>query len=153
MMPRKRNTEEARRYEAMIGKGVERRRREREAPLLCAEAPGLVELSIELTECGQGAGFPDVTFIRRFVLATAPALFLVACGDPLCAGGGHDLSPPVMSALGSQQRELRGETKCRGTVGEVTCTRCVRFVMTAAFDDALRTRAMQGESLGSSSSS
>lgn len=120
----------------MIAGSVERRRREREAPLLRAQVPGLVGLSIEVRECGQGAGMPDIAYVRRFVLATAPALVLFACGEPLCEGGGYDLSPAMMPALGAHTCELRGVVSCAGTVGDEGCTRCLRYAMTATFEDA-----------------
>ena len=140
MMPHKRSAESWRRSQATNGRAAERRRRERDAPLLREEVPHLLSLFIEIKESGQGSGLPDATHIRRFVLATAPALFLFACGEPACEGGGHDISPEVTVALRSRQPELLGSSRCAGMVNEAACVREVHFVMKATFDTDPRVR-------------
>ena len=101
MTNRERTAEARRRVAAATSRASERRERERAAPLLCEEAPGLLSLAVEVTESGQGPGVPDNTYTRRFALETAPALFLFACGEHLCEGGGHDISLQVMAGVAS----------------------------------------------------
>lgn len=149
MMSRRGNAESQRRRAGATGRAAERRQREREASLLRDEVPALVGLSIEVKEGGQGLGMPDLTYIRRFALETAPALFLLACGEPLCEGGGHDISAGVMEALRAGRAVLRGETRCHGLVGAEACTRNVRFIMTATFEDPLRVRSSQAPAVPS----
>ena len=62
---------------------AERRRREDEAPRLSEQVRDLESLRLELEErCGDTGASPKYT--RRFVVARAPALFFVPCGDPRC---------------------------------------------------------------------
>lgn len=136
MTNRERTAEARRRVAAATSRASERRERERAAPLLCEEAPGLLSLAVEVTESGQGPGVPDNTYTRRFALETAPALFLFACGEHLCEGGGHDISLQVMAALRVRRSRLRGETTCPGMVGDRACTRKIRFELTATFEEA-----------------
>lgn len=145
MMSHKRTAESRRRDAGAASSAAERRRREGDAPLLCDEAPGLTSLSIEIKVSGQGPGMPDTRYIRRFALATAPALVLFACGEPRCEAGGHDISAEVMAALRAKQPELQGETVCQGTVGTEGCTRTVHYEVVATFDDAGRVGALETE--------
>jgi hypothetical protein len=139
MMTRHRSTWSSRKDPIAIARAAqsaERFRRELEAPLLRTEVPDLIELSIELAEGGQG-GMPETRHVRRFVLATARALFLIPCGNPLCQGGGHDISTVVMGALRSHRLEQAGDSPCSGTVDAVPCTRTVHFVVRGTYEDSL----------------
>jgi hypothetical protein len=103
---------------------AERRRREDEAPRLSDQVPTLKSLRIELEECfGSGA----TKHVRRFVVSSARALFLVPCGDPRCTDGEHDLTHPVMHALRAGETSFHGSDDCTGSIGSSVCSRVLRF--------------------------
>ena len=112
---------------------AERRQREDEAPRLGAEVPELVSLSLEIEERSDAIGMPAPKHVRRVVVANAPALFLVACGDPHCDSPGHDVTSTIMRALRSRQTTFKGEDQCRGSLNTGLCTRVVQFEATAAY--------------------
>jgi hypothetical protein len=109
---------------------AERRRREDEAPRLRQEVPNLARLQLDIEErTGVGAK----THTRRVVIDSAPALFLVPCGDPRCVEGEHDLTTPVMQALRSRKAVFHGEDPCSGAVGPSTCSRVLHFDVIAEY--------------------
>jgi hypothetical protein len=110
-----------------------RRQREDDAPRLLDEAQGLQSFFISLTESDQQSADPASRYIRRFVLATAPALFIFPCGDHKCRGGGHDITPMILAGLRGHQSRTEGENRCAGLKGEVSCTRVLHFEAVAAF--------------------
>lgn len=122
MMPR-RNNQAALRF-------AERRRREDEALKLGQQVPDLDSLEIEIEE-RSGAG--GTKHIRRFMVDHAPALFLVACGDPRCTEGEHDLTHEVMRALRARQTSFRGTDECAGSIGTSSCLRVIHFDGTARY--------------------
>ncbi len=104
---------------------AERRRREDEAPRLSEQVHDLESLRLELEErSGDTAASPKYT--RRFVVARAPALFFVPCGDPRCLDGGHDLTSTVMHALRRQQTSFEADDTCSGALGNSQCGRVLR---------------------------
>jgi hypothetical protein len=123
MMPLRRNNPAALRF-------VERRRREDEAPKLRGQVPGLTSLVIKIEERAGGGGSKH---IRRFVIDSAPALFLVPCGDPRCSEGDHDLTFAVMRALRAHQTSFQGSDDCTGVIGSSSCLRVVHFDGTAQY--------------------
>lgn len=122
---------------ARAAQSAERSRRELEAPLLRSEVPDLTGLSIEVVEGGQGGNMPDTRHVRRFVLSTARALFLIPCGNVLCQGGGHDITDAVMGALRSHRPEQVGDSPCSGSVDATPCTRSVHFIVRGTFEDTI----------------
>src|ERR1700688_4951904 len=87
---------------------AERRRREEDGPRLSDKVRDLHALRLELEErCGATGAAQKYT--RRFVVARAPALFFVPCGDPRCLDGGHDLTSTVMHALRTQQTTFQAD--------------------------------------------
>jgi hypothetical protein len=70
---------------------------------------------------------------RHVVVDRAPSLFLVACGDPRCIDGEHDLTATVMRALRSRETVFHGEDECRGSLGPSACSRVLRFEATAHY--------------------
>ncbi len=109
---------------------AERRQRENDAPRLSAEVPGLVSLRLEIEERG---GSPQPKYIRRIMVDTAPALFLLPCGDPRCVDGGHDVTAAVMQALRARRTHFEGTDECHGNVGSSACTRVVHFEASADY--------------------
>ena len=123
MMPYRKNSLAAQRF-------AERRRREDEAPRLCDQVPALRSLRIEIEECfGSGA----TKYVRRYVIDSARALFLMPCGDPRCADGEHDLTYSVMHALRARETSFHGTDDCAGTIGSSVCSRVLRFDGTAEY--------------------
>lgn len=111
---------------------AERRRREDEAPRLKVEVPSLEKFDLEISEFKGVAGLTS-THVRRVVIAQAPVLFEIPCGDPSCKEGGHDLTHAVMRELRGYQSLFAGEDVCTGMVGSAPCGRVVRYVARAAY--------------------
>jgi hypothetical protein len=109
---------------------AERRRREDEAPRLHEQVPNLVSLKLEIED---RSGVGGTTHTRRVVVAQAPALFLVPCGDPRCIDGEHDLTTTVMRALRQRETVFKGQDECRGTVGPSPCSRVLHFDAVAEY--------------------
>src|ERR1700685_4293591 len=72
----KRHSEAAERF-------AERRRREDEAPRLHTRVPALAPLRLEVEERRPASPVVDSRHMRHIV-DTAPALFMLPCGDPAC---------------------------------------------------------------------
>jgi hypothetical protein len=109
---------------------AERRRREDDAPRLHEQVPNLVSLKLEIED---RSGVGGTTHTRRVVVAQAPALFLVPCGDPRCMDGEHDLTTMVMRALRQQETAFKGQDECRGSVGPSACSRVLHFDAVAEY--------------------
>lgn len=125
LLGRRRNGLGAQRFE-------ERRRREDDAPRLGDRVPGLVSLRLDVSE---QSGPGEIRHVRHVVVDTAPALFLVCCGDARCRGGGHDVTGTVLAALGARTSRFEGEDRCCGTLGstESPCERVLRFEAVAVY--------------------
>lgn len=82
------------------------------------------------------AGVTSTSHIRRVVVDSAPALFLVPCLDPRCLDGEHDLTWPVMHALRARDTTFQGSDDCRGSVGSANCPRVVHFNAFAEYKPA-----------------
>jgi hypothetical protein len=122
-----------RRNDEAAQRSAERRRRENEAPRLIAEVPELDTLRLEVEERRAGSVVAEASHIRRIVVATAPALFELTCGDPSCRDGGHDLTYPIMRNLRQGLTRFEGEDNCRGRLGMGDCSRELRFVAIATY--------------------
>jgi len=126
----RRHGEAAQRFE-------ERRRREDEAPRLQAELPRLRTLKLEVEErTGDGVVSAEPAHIRRVVVESAPALFVLSCGDARCKDGGHDITQTVMAALRAGMARFEGEDECTGSQGSGYCARVLRYVGVATYGDA-----------------
>jgi hypothetical protein len=104
-----------------------------EAPRLSQEIPNLKTLRLSVEEWRGGGEIPGSTHVRLFVVSTAPAFFLVPCGDPRCKDGGHDITHEIMSALRSGTTQFQGEYGCGGSVGGGECSRLLRYTVTATY--------------------
>jgi hypothetical protein len=111
----------------------ERRIREDEAPRLREAFPGLVSLQIVVVE---EANATTMTHRRHVVIANAPVLFLVSCGDKACEDGGHDITTDVMTSLAHAQSQSEGEHPCAGQVATVPCARRIRYTICAEYAQA-----------------
>jgi hypothetical protein len=112
---------------------AERRRREDAAQRLAEVVPNLDTLRLEIAERRAGAPVADVSHIRRIVVAHAPALFVVPCGDPACKDGGHDLTDIIMHGLRSHSETFEGEDSCTGQIGTADCHRVMHCVAIATY--------------------
>ena len=70
---------------------------------------------------------------RRVVVEHAPALFLVACGDPACRDGGHDITGDILRGLREHRAEIRGEDTCFGSTGSAECGRVIGYAAFAEY--------------------
>jgi hypothetical protein len=108
----------------------ERRKREDDAPRLRDDVPQLVSLQIEMTE---HAGTSTTKHRRHVVVASAPSLFVVPCGDKDCEDGGHDITAEVMRSLRQGKAHIEGEHNCEGQVGSAPCTRRLQYQTSAEY--------------------
>jgi hypothetical protein len=108
----------------------ERRRREDDAPRISTLFPDLLGLKISVEERSTTA---TPKYIRRIVVTSAPALFLLPCSDPHCSDGGHDVTQEMMNALRAQKSAFNGTHECNGTIGATPCRRVIWFNAEAEF--------------------
>ena len=113
-------------------RSAERRKREDEARRLVNEVPALKSVRIEIVE-----HIPTGTtkHVKLVVVAHAPALFLVPCGDSDCHDE-HDLTHEVMGALRARQPELCGTSHCRGGIRNGNCSRYISYRVLAEYTAA-----------------
>jgi hypothetical protein len=115
-------------------RATERRERENSAPRLVDEVPDLVSLRLEIEERSGSLATAQPKYIRRIVVQSAPALFLVPCGDSNCTDGGHDVTGTVIPALRTHCARFSGEEGCRGSLGPgAACNRVLHFDAVAEY--------------------
>jgi hypothetical protein len=110
----------------------ERRARENEAPRLLAAVPRLRSLSIFI-EDRSDRSVAQPKHVRRVVVESAPALFLIGCSDANCKDGGHDVTDAVMRSLLRGETSFQGEDRCYGALGPSSCTRVLHFDASAEY--------------------
>ncbi len=109
--------------------------REDAAGKLLLKTPDLVDLHMSIDETQKGGSMGDRRYIRRIVLAQAPALFEVPCSDPQCEDGGYDVTHEVLSALASRRTHFEGQQTCLGRGRVKDCGRVFHYVATATYRD------------------
>ncbi len=115
---------------------AQRMAREDSAGKLVALAPDLKELYISIDETQRsGSAIGGTRYIRRVVLASAPALFELPCSDPKCEDGGYDVTDEILSALASHRKVFEGQRSCPGRSSTHDCGRILRYVATATYHD------------------
>ena len=107
-----------------------RKQREDEAPRLRDSVSAILSLEIELVE---DAGTSSTKHRKHVVIASAPALFLIPCGDKECRDGGHDITLEVMRSLQQGSGQVTGEHFCQGQVGTLPCSRKLQYQTFAVF--------------------
>jgi hypothetical protein len=113
---------------------AERRSREDEAPRLRQQLPGLAALVLEIEERRRdGIVGMGPRHIKRIVVESAAALFVVPCGDPRCKEGGHDITQSVMAALRAARTRFEGHEECCGSQGNAPCDRVMYYVGIASY--------------------
>lgn len=126
-MYNKRKTEEFKR------RSEELRSRALSAPRLKMAVPSLAALRIVVHEHSE---MSCTTYRKLVVIGSAPALFVISCGDERCEDGGHDITPVIMQALNARAKHGEGVHQCDGTTGMATCNRRIRFELIAEYDTA-----------------
>jgi hypothetical protein len=116
---------------------IQRIEREDAAGKLLERVPDLADLSIAIHEARPGGCTSDTHYIRRVVLASAPALFEVPCSDTHCEDGGYDVTHEILHALVSRRPHAEGHQTCRGRCGPIDCGRSLRWVITAKYREAV----------------
>ena len=122
----KKKTEAAERAQA-------RRELENAAPRLATEVPTLLTLKLELEEHEGTSRRPEQNHIRHIVVASAPSLFMVPCGDSRCKDGGHDITREVMRSLRNGETKFQGNDACQGSQGSGLCVRVLHYTGLATY--------------------
>jgi hypothetical protein len=122
-----------RRHSEAAQRFAERRKREDEAPRLSAEVPRLQSLRLEIEERNEAGPVAEPTHVRRVVVANAPAMFLLPCGDARCKDGGHDITHAVVRHLRAGEPRFEGQDACAGSLGSGQCSRVLHFVGIATY--------------------
>jgi len=112
---------------------TDRRRREDGAPRLSELIPRLTALSIWVDERSIIA---SPKYVRRIVVGSAPALFILPCSDQNCSEGGHDISDEVLASLREGRASFSGSHTCSGWIGSSQCRRMIWFKYEAEFASA-----------------
>jgi hypothetical protein len=113
---------------------TQRSAREHAAGKLALRAPDLTSLSIATHET-RPESVGDTRYIRRVVVAEAPALFEVPCSDAQCEDGGYDVTREILSALAARRTQFEGLRECPGHRGANACGRSLRYAATATYRD------------------
>jgi hypothetical protein len=124
-------------HHAAAQRFADRRQREDGAPRLQTQIPSLRSLRLDIEE-RRGtwpSADPQGSHMRRIVVSTAPAMFLITCHDPDCRDGGHDVTATIMRALRSRESRFEGSDHCPGRIGSADCQRTIRFLATAEYGD------------------
>jgi hypothetical protein len=95
----------------------ERRRAEDAAPRLAEQVPSLKTLRLSLSFRRGDFRIGEASYVRVVVVATAPALFTIACTDSNCRDGGHPITTAMLKSLRAGLTEFSGEEPCRGSIG------------------------------------
>jgi len=114
----------------------QRMAREDAAGKLLERAPDLTDLHIEIDETPRGGSVGGTRYIRRVVLAQAPALFEVSCSEPRCRDGGYDVTSEILAALASRRTLFEGQQSCAGRCSLGDCGRVLHYVATATYRHA-----------------
>lgn len=130
-MSRSRWTDAAQRF-------AERRKREDDAPRLSTVVPRLDTLRLEVEERRGVALSAESKHVRHVVVAGAPALFVVPCGDRECKDGGHDLTDAILRPLSTGATTFSIDDACPGSVGNgrAACGRVVHVTANATYRPA-----------------
>jgi hypothetical protein len=120
-------------FHAAAQRALERRKSEDDAPRLAAEVPTLRSARILIIE---QVPTGSTRHTKHVVVARAPALFVIPCGDSTCQDGGHDITSAVMSAFRRKLLKSEGEDGCGGMSGSAPCGRSIRFELSAEYAPA-----------------
>jgi hypothetical protein len=122
-------------FHAAAKRSTERRKTEDDAPRLAAEVPTLRSARITVIE---QVPTGSTKHVKLVVVARAPALFIIPCGDPSCQDGGHDITSHLMSAFRRRLTTAEGEDSCGGMSGTAQCGRSISYQLTAEYAEPPR---------------
>jgi hypothetical protein len=129
MMSYRRGSEAAARFD-------ERRRREDAAARLLDQVPSLRSLRLDLVEHEHAGGPVAMKHVRHIVVARAPSLFVLLCGDHDCQDGGFDITREVLQELRTGATTFAGDKDCRGTRHGDICRRRLHYTGHASYAEA-----------------
>ncbi len=112
-------------------RAAERREREEQAPRLSTKVQGLKALRIAIED---RHALGTTKHVRHVMVARAPALFVIPCGDAVCDSPGHDITSAVMRALSMRLTAFEGESGCDGNVGTAVCSRVLHFRLEVQYE-------------------
>jgi hypothetical protein len=115
---------------AAAQRSSERKEREDAAPRLRDSVPQLLSLRVDMVE---QMGTSTNSHRKHVVIASAPALFVIPCGDKSCNDGGHDITADIVRGLRLQKTQVSGEHACEGQVGSASCSRKLQYQTCAVF--------------------
>jgi hypothetical protein len=121
-----------RRDQAQAEATAEHRRREDAAPRLITRVPHLQTLRLTFDEVRPSGATTAASYARPIVVASAPAYFEIRCMEPRCDGR-HDLTTPILRALGDRLPTYRGESACNGVVNNAQCDRTIAYSYEATY--------------------
>ena len=109
--------------------------REDQATRLQSEVPLLRSLRMTVSHSRGEMGFSATEHVKIIVVARAPAMFFVPCGDPACRDGGHEITDEVMRALKSGKSSFEGTDACHGALGTASspCSTSIRYRCEAGY--------------------
>ena len=111
---------------------AEQRRREDAAPRLITRVPTLNSLRLTFDEARPNGGSISTPYAKPIVVASAPALFEIRCMEPRCDGM-HDLTAPILRALGEHRASYSGESSCNGVLNNSECDRQLWYSYEATY--------------------
>lgn len=110
-----------------------RRERDAASARLRDRVPGLRALHFEIQVSQGGEEIQTARHVKRFVVAQAPASFVLDCTDPSCRGGGHDLTERVLAELDAGRERFESQDPCRGRSSDRECGRVLRVTAIASY--------------------
>ena len=117
---------------AAAQRSLERRKSEDDAPRLATEIPSLRSAKIQVTELVPTG---STKHVKHVIVARAPALFIIPCGDATCQDGGHDITQEVIRALRGGRERFEGKMACNGALGSAgaPCTSVLSYTGLAKY--------------------
>lgn len=112
------------------GTAADLRERMLSAARLAMAVPSLATLRIDVRE---HSATTCITYKKLVAVASAPALFVLACGDERCVHGGHDITSSLMRALNARETSGEGAHTCAGETGTAACSRRILFHFVAEY--------------------
>jgi hypothetical protein len=94
--------------------------------------PNLVSLRLEVEERRATSIAVESRHVRHIV-DSAPALFVLPCGDPACKDGGHDVTSMILRGLLAGSERFDVEDVCLGEIGSARCGRVVKVTAIAKY--------------------
>jgi len=113
-----------------------RRERDDASPRLSDSVPRLQALHFEVSVTLDGADLNAARHVKRFMVAQAPASFVIDCTDPACREGGHDLTQVVLAQLAAARERFETEAVCSGKSGDKPCGRLLHVIAIASYHRA-----------------